>query len=552
MFYCFGCHAGGNVITFVMRLENMDFIDALKLLADRVHYNLPDAATASGAKIRARERERTAELNKQAARFFYEQLQQNTPEAELARSYLGSRGVHISLQKRFGLGLAPPGWDSLMTHLSATPQELSMAGLVIQSQKNQSRYYDRFRRRLMFPIIESSGRVVGFGGRALPGGEDGEAKYINSPDTPLYNKSRQLYGLNLARKVRKNEMIIVEGYMDVLALHQAGFTNTVGVLGTALTGEHVQLLKRANVNAVILLLDSDEAGTRAALKAIPELLKKGLNVKVLQFSPEAQAKDPDEYLQLHGPVKFEQLLSAAKSHVAFQVEILKNRYALDSESETNQRISFTEEAASLLVSLDSAIETDARIREIADISGIAPAAILAEVQKQRAHTIKSEDGQAIIVPTHTRPRARKSTDDKGLREARKDLLNLVLSDPTVAVALAKSKCLTPEEMGDEIYSQLLVLALKNAENKRCMPPADIIACFEILEEQQKIAEIFAQETPYKSDLSKESALNGAVSKIKHAWIETQMYLHVNDYNTLKNLQEIKRNLPLLYITMSDG
>jgi len=554
MFYCFGCHAGGNVISFVMRQENMDFLDALKLLADRVNFNLPDQAAAPGAKIRARERERTAELNKLAARFYYDQLQQDIPEAELARNYLEGRGVHISLQKRFGLGLAPPGWDNLMSHLSAPGPELSTAGLAVQSQKNQQRYYDRFRRRLIFPIIESTGRVVGFGGRALPGGEDGEAKYINSPDTPLYNKSRQLYGLNLARKARKSEMIIVEGYMDVLALHQAGYANTVGVLGTALTAEHVRLLKRANIDTATLLLDSDEAGTRAALKAIPELINGGLDVKVLRFSPETGAKDPDEYLQLHGSAKFGRLLTSAKNHVAFQVEILKKKYALDSESETGQRIHFTEEAAGLLTGLVSAIETDAYAQEIADISGIAPAAILAEVQKQRAQAVKSEDGQALIIPTRTRPRVRVTSEEKGLREARKGLLNLVLTHNPAANALAKSEYLTPEEMGDETYSQLLVLAFKNAENKRHMPPADITAHFEILEDQQKVAEIFASETPYKSDFDIEKALNEMASIIKRAWFSAQMdtLMQNNDLNAVNNLFLTKRNLSSLYITMSDG
>ncbi|MCL2404163.1 MAG: DNA primase [Defluviitaleaceae bacterium] len=554
MFYCFGCHAGGNVITFVMRHENMDFLDALKLLADRVHYNLPDAKSSTGAKIRARERERTAELNKQAARFYYEQLQQDSTEAELARSYLMDRGVHISLQKRFGLGLAPPGWDNLIAHISAPGSELATAGLAAQSQKNQSRYYDRFRRRLMFPIIESTGRIVGFGGRALPGGDDGEAKYINSPDTPLFNKSRQLYGLNIARKSRANEMIIVEGYMDVLALHQVGFTNTVGVLGTALTAEHVRLLKRASINTVTLLLDSDEAGTRAAEKAIPELLSGGLSVKVLQFSPETGAKDPDEYIQLNGRDKFSRLLTAAKSHVAFKVGLLKHRYALDSESETNQRIRFTEEAASLLTSLTSAIETDAYAQEIADISGITTSAILAEVQKQRAQQIKSQDGQTLIIPTSNRQRVRTSAEEKGLKEARKRLMNLLFTYPVTASALAKSEYLSPEEMCDETYSQLLVLAFANAQSKRHMPPADIIAHFEILEDQQKVAEIFAGETLYKSDIDMEKALNEMAFIIKRAWFTNEMdvLMQKNDLNAVNNLFLSKRNLSSLYITMGDG
>jgi len=537
-----------------MRLENLDFVDALKLLADRVHYSLPDANAAPTAKIRAKEREFTAELNKQAARYYYDQLQQNTSEAELTRNYLEGRGVHTSLQKRFGLGLAPPGWDGLMSHLSAPGSELATAGLAIQSQKNQSRYYDRFRRRLMFPIIESTGRVVGFGGRALPGGEDGEAKYINSPDTPLFNKSRQLYGLNLARKTRPNEIIIVEGYMDVLALHQAGFQNAVGVLGTSLTSEHVRLLKRANINTVTLLLDSDDAGIRAAERAIKELLNGGLGIRVLQFSPETNAKDPDEYLQLHGKAKFSQLLKTAKSYVAFQVSILKKKYALDINSETNQRIGFTEEAAGLLIGLTSAIETDAYAQDIADESGIALSAILAEVQKQRATMMRSEDGQALILPNRISPRIRQTTDEKGLREARKGLLNLVLTHTHAANALAKSEYLDPQEMGDETYSQLLLLAFKNAEDGRQEAPADITAHFEMLEDQQKVAEIFTAENPYKSDFAIEKALNEMASIIKRAWFTAKMdtLMQKNDLNAVNNLFLSKRNMSSLYITMSDG
>jgi len=554
MFYCFGCHAGGNVISFIMRIENMDFLDALRLLSDRVHYNLPDASAAPGAKIRAREREHIAELNKKTAQFFYQQLQEDTQEAKLARSYLEGRGVHISLQKRFGLGLAPPGWDGLMNHLSEPGAVLATAGLAIQSQKNQSRYYDRFRRRLMFPIIDSTGRVVGFGGRALPNGEEGEAKYINSPDTPLFNKSRQLYGLNIARKTPVREMIIVEGYMDVMALHQAGFENTVGVLGTALTAEHVRLLKRANFESVTLILDSDDAGTRAAKRAIKELLTGGLRVKVLQFPPESQAKDPDEYLQKHGKAKFGQLLSAAKSHIAFEVGLLKNEYNLGEESETNQRIKFTTEAASLLIGLNSAIETDAYAKEIADVSGIATQAILAEVHNQRAKTVHSEDGQAIVLPIPRRPRAQQRSDDKGLREARKNLLNIVLTHQKAAKALAQSEYLDPEELGDDLYSQLLILAFRNAESKNQMAPADIIANFETLEDQQKIAEIFNAETLSKSDSAIEKELNDEAALIKNAWITLQIneLEQKNDLKAINNLLLCRRNMASLYITMTGG
>jgi len=553
MFHCFGCHAGGNVISFVMRIENMDFIDSIKLLADRVHYNLPDANTTPTAKIKAQEREKIAELNKQAARYFHEQLQKDSPEATLARSYLEGRGVHISLQKRFGLGLAPPDWDGLINYMSVSNIDLSVAGLIIQSQKNQSRYYDRFRRRLMFPIIDSSNRIVGFGGRALPNGEENEAKYINSPDTPLFNKSRQLYGLNIARKTRNREFIIVEGYMDVLALHQAGFTNTVGVLGTALTAEHVRLLKRSNCETVTLILDSDEAGVRAVNRAIDELLKGGFKIKVLQFTPESKAKDPDEYLRLHGQAKFSRLLTSAKSHIAFQVTQLRNKYSLNPNTETNQRIQFTHDAASLLAGLSSEIEIDAYAQEIAAVSGITALAILSEVQKQRANLQKSENGQAIL-PTIRRNRSLKKNDDRGLVDAKKGLLNLVLTFPIAAKALRQSGYLDPEEIGDETYSQLLVLAFKNAEKTQPMSPADIIATFEDLEDQQKTAEIFADKILYNSDASIEKALNDMVSTIKQGWFthEMDVLMQKNDLNAVNKLFLSKRNTATLYITMNDG
>jgi len=400
----------------------------------------------------------------------------------------------------------------------------------------------------MFPIIDSTGRVVGFGGRALPGGEDGEAKYINSPETPLFNKSRQLYGLNIARKTRAKEIIVVEGYMDVLALHQAGFANAVGVLGTALTSEHVRLLKRAGFESVVLILDSDEAGIRAAKKAIPELLAGSLRVKVLQFSPETQAKDPDEYLQKHGATKFGNLLAKTRSHVAFQVGLLVREYDL---TDITQNISFTEEAAKLLVPLTSEIETHAYAKEISEVSGIATTAILTEVQKQRA--VLNPDGQSIIASAPKRPR-KNGIDAPGLNKARKELLRLVLTNPKAAQALAQSEYLAPEELGDDIYAQLLAFAFENAENKDTLAPADIVVRFETLEAQQKVAEIFSSDTLPKTEKTIEQELNDTVITIKQAWFAAQMdeIMRKNDAKAANALFSQKKNMSSLYITLGDG
>jgi len=274
----------------------------------------------------------------------------------------------------------------------------------------------------------------------------------------------------------------------------------------------------------------------------------------LQFSPETNAKDPDEYLQLHGKTKFGQLLASAKSHIAFEVGLLKNEYNLTAETETNQRIRFTQEAAALIAGLTSAIETDAYAQEISDASGIATSAILAEVHKQRASMVHSEDGQAIILPTPRRPRPQGTIEEKGLREARKGLLSLVLTYPIAARALAMSGYLDPEEIGDETYSRLLILAFRNGESKAVMAPADIIATFENLEDQQKTAEIFASETVYKSNAAIEKALNEMAAIIKQAWftMEMEALMQKNDLKAVNSLFLTKRNTASLYITMNDG
>jgi DNA primase len=325
----------------------MDFPDALKLLADRVHFNLPEKGTNPQAKIQAAERETAAKINKLAARFYHENLLAENGVS--ARKYLEERGVEPALLRKFGLGLAPDEWGGLLKAFPETPpQEFETAGL---AKRKDSHVYDRFRGRLMFPIIDTRARVIGFGGRIM-GDEEG-AKYINSPETALFKKSECLYGMNLAKKSRATEIIVVEGYMDVLTMHQHGFTNTVGVLGTAMRSSHARLIKNAGANTAILILDSDEAGIRAALRAIPVLIKEGLRVKILEIP---NAKDPDEYLSRFGAAKFSVLMKQAQSHVAFQVGLARKKFDLD---ETDGRVGFTRESAKILAELTSAIETDA-------------------------------------------------------------------------------------------------------------------------------------------------------------------------------------------------
>ena len=542
MFYCFGCGAGGNVLSFIMRIENIDFIDALKILADRVHYNLPEQSTPS-AKKRAAERETTAFLNKQAARYFYDHLNSESSDAKYVQRYLASRGVQPKLISRFGLGLSPDKWDGLVEYLKQTnPEDLVAAGLATRGKKDTSKYYDRFRSRLMFPIIDSRNRVVGFGGRILESTIENpdykEAKYVNTPDTSLFHKSEQLYGLNIARKTRATEMIIVEGYMDVLAMHQAGFSNTVGVLGTALTDSHCRLLTRAGCKAVVLILDADEAGIKAALRAIPILVKSELKIKVLNVSEtDTETKDPDEFIQKHGADALAKLLATAKSHIQFQVNLIKQKYDL---STTEGRVEFTQESAKILATLSSDIELDVYIKEIGQASDIAPSAIYAEVNKQRG--AKETNAPRRLKPQGFTPQ------ERGLKDARKGLLNLVLTNQTAAKALENSKFLEPTEMGDAIYEKLLALAFENAAKDTECAPADIINFFETIESQQTVTEVFTTPHQYPSI---EKALNDMAIIIKRAWIKSQV-IENSDLNTLKSLQILEKNMAKQYITMSDG
>ncbi|MDR1664350.1 MAG: DNA primase [Clostridiales bacterium] len=550
IFYCFGCNAGGNVLGFIMRYENYDFLEALKFLADRVHYILPQAAAdGAAAKNRARLKETLAEINRSAARFYYDRLQADSPEAANARAYLDGRHVGAKTRVKYGIGLSPPGWDALFKHLTgqgSKPGDIVKAGLALPNKTDG--YYDRFRGRLMFPILDLAGKVIGFGGRQLEKDAD-SAKYLNSPETPLFDKGRQLYGLHLARKARLREVILVEGYMDTIALYQAGFRNAAGVLGTALTPEHTRLLKRVNCESVILLLDSDDAGTNAALRAIPILLEAGIKVRVLQVT--GDAKDPDEYLRTYGAERFAALLESAQSHVAFRVGLLRKKYDLKT---TEQRVAFTREAASLLSTLTSAIETDAYASEVASQTGISAEAIRAEISKSRA-------GQALANRlSPVRPAGRfgvlERRDEKGVNSARKGVLQLLFAYPAACRAVEGGKALTAEEMGGGVYGQMLSLAFETAKAGRALSPADVINRFETLEEQQLATGVFFRSEKYETLPDAEKALNEMIAVIKRGWYDKLLAdaqaSGEGALNAVNTLFEAKRNLNSLYITLTDG
>ena len=562
IYYCFGCGAGGNVISFVMQIENYGFFDALKFLADRVHYSLPEPVQSEAHRVRMETRDRLRVIHKSAARFYYGNLMADTVLAGKTRDYLAGRGIDSRLVKSFGLGLSSFEWDELYKNLQLDGFNLSdMVESALISVNKRGGHYDRFRGRLMFPILDVDGHVVGFGGRVMDdddsgGNELGSAgnastasapKYLNSPETLLFDKSRQLYGIHAARKARSKEIIIVEGYMDVLSLHQAGYTSAVGVLGTALTLRHAQLIKRINADTVTILFDRDRAGVAATLRAIPILLEVGLKVKCLQVSDDA--KDPDEYIQKYGAVRFGQLLQLAKNHAEFRIDLLSEEHDL---TRTEGRIEFTQKAATVLATIENAIEADAYIRKTADQSGIAPQAIVAEMDKQRGRYLQG-------TPTRDRPglrlNLRGQKNERGLIDARKGILSLLIAYPLLGGKM--QDFLQPEEMGDTVMARLLEIAYQNAHQNEEKEPADIIALFENLEEQRLVAELLRESPQFSDNTALEKAINDMLRIVKSAWLEQKMTkLEQTDdekyLNAVNSLGIEIRNLQKQYITITNG
>ncbi|MBN2222938.1 MAG: DNA primase, partial [Vallitaleaceae bacterium] len=323
MYYCFGCGAGGNVISFIMAYENYSFVEALRFLADRAHITLPEAEITEEMRSALNYKQRLYDTNRQAAVFYYRMLYSDVGKNALA--YFDQRGVDEEIRKKFALGYATFMKDDLMNYLLSkgfTKKEMLDCGLISEDKGRSGAYHNRFFNRIMFPILDVHGRVIAFGGRVMG---EGEPKYLNSPETTLFDKSRNLYGLHLARKSKNHQfLIIVEGYMDVIALHQAGFDNAIAALGTSFTSGHGQLIKRY-ADEVVLCFDSDSAGVKASLRAIPILKSSGLVVRVLQIS---EYKDPDEYIQKKGKESFEELLKTAIPSFMFEIRMLSQNYDL--------------------------------------------------------------------------------------------------------------------------------------------------------------------------------------------------------------------------------
>ena len=421
IYYCFGCHKGGGAVNFMMEVEGLSYPDAVRALAKRAGMEVPEDEQYQS---RYRQQERLWALMKEAARYFHSQLY--APAGEEALAYAQKRGMSKSTLTRFGIGFAPESWSGLVDAARAkgyTDQELRDAGLV--SEKG-NRIYDRFRNRLMFPIIDVRGNIIGFGGRVM---DDSTPKYLNSPETIIFNKRKNLFGLNIARKSKLGYLILVEGYMDAIALHQYGFDCAVASLGTSLTEEHAAILSRYT-EQVVLIYDGDEAGQRATARAIPMLEKASIRVKVLKMR---EAKDPDEYLKKFGADKFKLLLEESSNRVEYQLNAIRQKYDLRVDE---QRIKFIQEAASLISTLSSAVQREVYGRRVAEAAGISYDAMKLEVDKaykQRLSREKKQQEKIDLAPARALQPAVRSVRYDNIKSAvaEESVIAFVLQEPAL-------------------------------------------------------------------------------------------------------------------------
>lgn len=442
LYHCFGCGKGGGVISFIMDVENLPFPDAVRLLAKRAGMEVPEENLDEGSR---RKRGRLLELNKEAARFFHSQL--HSPQGAEGLAYLQKRGLTRGGMTRFGLGFAPDSWDSLllaMTQKGFSKGDLLAVGLVVSNKKGG--FYDRFRNRVMFPIIDLRGDVIGFGGRVLG---DGTPKYLNSPDSPVFNKSRNLFALNLAKNTKQGHLILTEGYMDTISLHQAGFDCAVASLGTSLTGDHAKLLSRF-AKEVILCYDGDTAGIRAADRAIPMLERTGLKVRVLRVTG---AKDPDEYIKTYGREAFARMLDQSQNYVDYNLRQLQEQYNLE---EPMQRTEFARAGAELLSQLDSPVEREVYAGQLAQTSGVGKQAILQEIKRcrgQRLWQAKRKQARRTLTPVNQVQPKNRQLRYENPRSARAEegVLRLLMLDSSLEKGVAG---LTPEQFSSPVLGKI--------------------------------------------------------------------------------------------------
>lgn len=476
VYHCFGCGAGGNVYTFVMNYENYSFPEAVRMLAQRAGVQLPEAEEGEEARRRENKRARLLEVNKEAAKFFYYQLR--TPHGEIGYRYLKKRELSDETMRKFGLGFAGKNGALLVQYLRGKGFEdelIQEAGLASHSEKYGLN--SQFWNRVMYPIQDINNRVIGFGGRVMG---DGEPKYLNSPETPVFDKRRNLYGLNYARRARSNNIILCEGYMDVIAMHQAGFTQAVASLGTAFTSEQASLLRRYG-ETVLLAYDSDGAGVKAALRAIGILREAGLTGKVINMQP---YKDPDEFMKALGKEAFAERIEKAENSFFFEVRILQGQFNMDDPEEKTK---FHREIAKKLCEFSEDVERDNYLQAVAEKYFIG-------IENLRRLVTGYAAGSGLARPVE-RPKSgvrRKRNPDDNAKSAQRLLITWILDEPGLYGRIRKY--ITAQDFTVEVYRRVAERLFQELE-QGVPNPAGIISMFEDGEEQSEAAALFSARLP---------------------------------------------------------
>lgn len=529
MYHCFGCGAGGNVFTFVMNYENYSFPEAIKMLAERAGVNLPELEYDEAMKARENKRARLLEVNKEAAKYFYYQLR--TPHGETGYNYLKKRELSEETMRKFGLGYSGKSGASLVQYLKQKGFEdelIKEAGLATYSEKYG--LTSQFFNRVMYPISDVHGKVIGFGGRVMG---NAEPKYLNSPETPVFDKRRNLYGLQFARTAKAGNIILCEGYMDVIAMHQAGFTQAVASLGTAFTVEQANLLRRYTEN-VLLAYDSDGAGTKAALRAIGILKEAGLTGKVINMKP---YKDPDEFMKAEGKEAFEERIRQAENSFFFEIRVLSQNYDLkDPEAKTK----FHKEIAKKLCEFSVEVERENYIEAIAEKYNIG----FDNLRK----LVNSYAGQTGLAKPVERPKSgiqQKNTPQENVKKSQRLLITWITDEPEVYAKI--QKYITAEDFTEELYQKVASRLFEDLAGGTYNPAA-IISMFSDEEEQREAASLFNTNLPQlNTRQEKEKAFHDivyAVKKNSYEYFSSRLGADVNALNKVisgkKALEELAK------------
>lgn len=524
MYYCFGCGAGGNVFTFLMEYENFTFVEALRALAERAGVELPQLEYSKEAKEQADLKATLLEVNKLAAKYYYYQLRREGGAAAMA--YLKGRKLSESTMNQFGLGYSDKFSDDLYRYLKSknySDEILRQSGLFNVDERRGM--YDKFWNRVIFPIMDVNHRVIGFGGRVMG---DGKPKYLNSPETKIFDKSRNLYGLNLARTSRKKNLIICEGYMDVIAMHQAGFNNAVASLGTALTSQQASLLKRYT-DEVLIIYDSDEAGTKAALRAIPMLKTAGVSTKVINLKP---YKDPDEFIKNLGTEAFQERLDHGMNSFLFELKAMEGQFDME---DPQGKTDFYKEAAQKLLRFEDELERNNYIQAVAKTYEVSPEELRRMVNRL---ALRGTGIPEPVKPKSGRNRSQEKQD--GFELSQKLMLTWMTSYPELFGEIARY--IGPEDFTKPLYHTVAKMLFEQYE-KGELNPARLLNYFTDNEEQKEVAAVFNAAIPLETDEERKKALLDVVCRMKEDSIAHRTaLLEPTDMQGLMKLMQSKKEL----------